>query len=223
MRKSSAVQIVVVGVLILGLASVALGTKEMAKPLPPPDYAAGRLPIAGPFVILQQGDTTWVTPYDNDTYCPGDTLAGHGGEATGGPEETETWCFEGGPGDTCAIVSPWNTLCFDHEDVRSFPSMTNTNFWHVDTMFTNERLYCDDWCLWCGSDSIWAEDGLPVECGTWIPGKYPGYGNQWNCIVQVDMPGDFTIATGCTLYFDPRYDTECKYDYFYVDFWEGSQ
>jgi hypothetical protein len=29
------------------------------------------------------------------------------------------------------------------------------------------------------------------------------------------------VASGCTLYFDPRYDTECKYDYYYVDYYKG--
>jgi hypothetical protein len=101
--------------------------------------------------------------------------------------------------------------------------MTNTNFWHLDTYRADEVGYTGDYAMWCGSDSIWIPDGYPVECGTWAPGKYPGYGNQWNCYLQLDLDGGFTTATGCTIYFDPRYDTECKYDYFYVDFWEGSE
>jgi hypothetical protein len=63
---------------------------------------------------------------------------------------------------------------------------------------------------------------MPVECGTWAPGKYPGYGSQWNCWAQLALPDSFTVANGCTLMFDPRYDLECKYDYFYVDFWNDS-
>jgi hypothetical protein len=45
---------------------------------------------------------------------------------------------------------------------------------------------------------------------------------MWNCIVQLSLPDTFAVANGCTLLFDPRYDTECKYDYFYVDFWNDS-
>jgi hypothetical protein len=222
MRRFRAVQIVVVGVLVLGLASVALGMKEQPRPLQPPDYAVGRLPMSGPFVLLQQGDTTWVTPHPDTSSCPGDILLGHGGEATGGPDGSETWCFEQGPLDTCGTVSPWDILCFDHEDVRSFPSQTGINFWHVDSYNADEEVYTGSYSLWCGSDSVWT-DGNPVECGTWAPGKYPGYGNQWNCIVELNLDGSYTIANGCSLWFDPRYDTECKYDYFYVDFYDGSE
>jgi hypothetical protein len=104
MRRFRAVSIVAVGVLVLGLASVALGMKEQPRPIDPPDYAVGRVEAAGPFVILQQGDTTWVTPYANELACPGDSLEGHGGEAVGGPDGSETWCFQNGPGDTCGTV-----------------------------------------------------------------------------------------------------------------------
>ncbi|MFH1314287.1 MAG: FlgD immunoglobulin-like domain containing protein, partial [Candidatus Eisenbacteria bacterium] len=37
------------------------------------------------------------------------------------------------------------------------------------------------------------------------------------------LPPTFDVANGCTLFFDPRYDTECKYDYFYVDFFNGTE
>jgi hypothetical protein len=56
---------------------------------------------------------------------------------------------------------------------------------------------------------------LPVECGTWM--NAPGCGNYCDCIVQPDVSIPVTSLSGCSLYFDPRYDCECKYDYFYVD------
>lgn len=130
----------------------------------------------------------------------------------------ETWCFEGGPGDSCGTYPPWDVKCFSHEDVRAKPSQMDINYWHVDPYRADQRAYCGDYALWCGSDSVW--DGYPVECGTWA--TPPGYGNQWNCVVQLTLPDTFDVANGCTLFFDPRYDTECKYDYFYVDFWDGS-
>jgi hypothetical protein len=106
--------------------------------------------------------------------------------------------------------------------VRAFPSPGNTNFWHVDTYRAGDAAYCGTYCLWCGSDSLWT-DGNPVDCGNWSPGKAPGYGNQWNCIAQLALPDTFYVANGCTLCFDPRYDTECKYDYLYVEFFDGSE
>jgi hypothetical protein len=239
MRRFRAVSIVAVGVLVIGLASVALGMKEQPRPLPPPDQAIGNLPVSGPFVILQQGDTSWVQPHVDDTCCPGDTLGGHGGEGTGGPTGKETWCFENAPyidlpgengenvlaSDSCGCnppPEPWTYLCFDHVDVRTLPSQTGINFWHIDTYRADEVAYTGNHSLWCGSDSIWL-DGNPVECGVWVPGKYPGYGNQWNCIAQLNLDPSYTVAMGCTVYFDPRYDTECKYDYFYCDVWDGSE
>jgi hypothetical protein len=134
----------------------------------------------------------------------------------------ETWCFEGGPGDTCGTNPPWDVLCFSHTDVRAEPSRMGINFWHIDTYRTDQRAYCGNYCLWCGSDSLWT-DGHPVECDTWAKGKTPGYGNRWKCIVQLTLPDTFDVANGCTLYFDPRYDTECKYDYFYLDFYDGTE
>jgi hypothetical protein len=103
--------------------------------------------------------------------------------------------------------------------VRTLPSQTGINFWHIDTYRADQRPYCGSYALWCGSSALW--QGKPVECGTWI--NPPGYGNSWNCYVQLTLPDTFTVANGCTLFFDPRYDTECKYDYFYVDYWNGTQ
>jgi hypothetical protein len=139
---------------------------------------------------------------------------GHGGEATGGPSALETWCFENGPGDSCGTNPPWDTKCFKHIDVRALPSQTGINFWHVDTYRADQRGYCGSYALWCGSGVLW--QGQPVECGTWV--NPPGYGNQWNCIAQLSLDADFDVAGGCTVYFDPRYDLECKYDYYYIDY-----
>jgi hypothetical protein len=209
--------------LVLLTAFAAFGMKEQARPLPPPNYSVGRLPEAGPFLILQAGDTTWVQCHTNETYCPGDPLGGHGGEAVGGPDGSETWCFEGNwpNGDSCGTNPPWDDVpyCFWHYDVRAQASQTGINYWHMDTYRTDQRSYCGDSALWCGSDSIW--QGTPVECGTWV--NPPGYGDLWNCIAELELPGTFDVANGCTVYFDPRYDTECKYDYFYLEMYDGSQ
>jgi hypothetical protein len=93
------------------------------------------------------------------------------------------------------------------------------NYWHIDTYRADQRAYCGNYALWCGSDSLW--DGYPVECGTWR--NPPGYGDEWNCAALLTLPDTFDVAYGCTLFFDPRYDTECKYDYFYVDLWDGDE
>ncbi|HVP56578.1 MAG TPA: hypothetical protein VMU02_00660, partial [bacterium] len=180
--------------------------------------------MAMPFVIVQAGNTTWVQPHTNNTKCPGDPLGGHGGEATGGPVGSETWCYEPGifPDSLCGSNPPWNTHCFNYVDIRSLPSQVNINYWHVDSYRADQRTYTGTRCLWCGSSAYWppGQTVTPVECGTWV--NPPGYGKQWNCQVQLQLPSSFATAGGCTLYFDPRYDTECKYDYFYVDYWNTS-
>ena len=209
-------------VVLLVCCSLAFGLVERPNPTPPPTATLGLSPFGGPAVLSYGGDTTWIQVYTDSTHCPGDPNQGHGGEATGGPGPMETWCFEGGPGDTCGTNPPWDMLCFSHMDVRAEPSRMGINFWHIDTYRADQRAYCGNYCLWCGSDSIWT-DGNPVECNTWAKGKKPGYGNQWKCIVQLTLPDTFDVAEGCTLCFDPRYDTECAYDYLYVDFWNGAE
>ena len=219
--KFSIALLVAAGLLIGCCATSSFAMKESVGGLPPPDYAVGRLPFNSPFVILQAGETTWVQVHTDDSYCPGDPLGGHGGEAEGGPEGRHTWCWESNwpYGDSCGTYAPWDTRCFWHYDIFAQPSQTGINFWHVDSYRCDQRTYCGDSALWCGTDSLWY--GKPVECGTWL--NQIGYGNRWHCTAQLDLPGDFDVAGGCTIYFDPRYDTECKYDYFYVDFFDGSQ
>jgi hypothetical protein len=193
--------------------------ERRAPASPPPLSATQSLIVNEPWVLTSGGDTAWIQVHVDSTHCPGDQLYGHGGEATGGPGPTETWCFEGG--DSSGTNPPWDTRTFTHEDVRAKPSSMDINYWHIDTYRADQRPYCGDYALWCGSDSLWV-DGYPVECDSWVPGKAPGYGDLWNCIAQLTLPDTFTVANGCTLMFDPRYDTECKYDYFYVDFWNDS-
>jgi hypothetical protein len=195
--------------------------KPSTRPATPPGYAVGRTPVAGPFVILQAGDTTWVQVHVDGSHCPGDPAGGHGGEGTGGPGGIETWCFESDwPwGDSCGTYAPWDIKCFKHHDVRALPSQVDVNYWHVSSHRTDQRSYCGDSALWCGSDSLW--NGSPVECGAWV--TPPGYGDQWNCIAQLTLPETFDVANGCTLLFDPRYDTECKYDYLYLELYDGTK
>jgi len=224
MMRFRAISIVAVGVLILGLASVALGMREQARPLQPPEQAVGGIPTSGPFLMFQAGDTTWVQVYTETTRCNGGGNVGRGGEGTGGPVGQNTWCVEGGVGDSVGTNPPWDTKGFLYKDVRSQASQTGVNYWHIDSYLgTNlslggTPLYVGTRALWCGASSVW--NGKPTECGTWL--NPPGYGNQWHCVVQLSLPSSFSVANGCTLYFDPRYDMECKYDYYFVDYLAGT-
>jgi hypothetical protein len=202
--------------LAVGPPAFSMVDSRFIRPPTPPTLQHTKASMSPP-MLSSGGDTAWIQVYNDSSYCPGDPLMGHGGEARGGPGPTETWCFEGGPGDSCGTNPPWDVECFSHEDVRAMPSELGINYWHVDPYRADQRAYCGGYSLWCGSDSIW--DGYPVECGTWT--SPPGYGDSWNCVVQLTLPDTFDVANGCTLFFDPRYDTECKYDYLYVDLWDG--
>lgn len=220
---------------------ILIATLTYAAPMPrsaspPPVAVLGQGVQGAPVVLSSGGDTTWIQVHNASSYCPGDPAGGHGGEATGGPGALETWCFENAEwpedfdptfnselvttSDSCGTNPPWDTNCFSHVDVRTQPSEMGINFWHIDTYRTDQRPYCGDYALWCGSDGTW--EGQAVECGTWT-GNAPGYGDRWHCVVQLTLPDTFSVAAGCTLLFDPRYDTECVYDYFYVDFHDGTE
>lgn len=233
MRSSNvaiAVAFVVAGALVLGHASLCLCLPQKVKQIQPEARLVGDQIASEPFVIVESGVPTyvvpeeppllvgagWVAPHASSAPCPGDWIySGHGGEATGGPGGDRTWCLEAGYGDSCGTVSPWDVVCFTYQDVRTLPSQTGINYWHVDDYRTDQRAYTGNRALWCGSDSLRYPE-TPVECGTWV--NAPGYGNEWNCMVQLSLPGSFDVATGCTLYFDTRYDMECKYDSFYVEY-----
>jgi hypothetical protein len=207
------------GALVVSSAFSMIECTKKNQPPYNPMKTLGAADIGAPMVMFSGGDTTWVQLQSSSSSCPGDPGMGHGGEATGGPGATQTMCFEGGPGDSCGTVAPWNTKCFDHVDVRTLPSELNINYWHVDAYRADQQAYCGSYALWCGSGALW--QGRPVECGSWV--NPPGYGDNWNCYAQLSLPPDFAVAAGCTLYFDPRYDLECKYDYFYVDYWNGTK
>jgi hypothetical protein len=169
---------------------------------------------------MQMGDTTWIEFHPDESSCPGDPNGGHGGEATGGPDGSETLCLEGngGAGDSCGSLAPWNSRCLSHRDMTIQPSDLGINYWHVDTYRVREETYTGTYALWCGSDTLW--EGQPVECGTWQESA-PGYGNNWNCIVQLTLPGIFAYTDGVILEFDVRYDIECNYDFLHAEYFDG--
>ena len=151
--KLSVAVLVAAGFLISCFATSSFAMRESVGNHPPPDYAVGRLQANAPFVILQAGETTWVQVHTDNSYCPGDPLGGHGGEGEGGPDGSETWCWEQNwpYGDSCGTNSPWDTRCFWHYDIFSLPSQTGINFWHMDSYRCDQRTYCGDSALWCGT------------------------------------------------------------------------
>ncbi len=218
MRGSTLVFAAAAAVLVVGIIAPAYVMDVPTRPIQPSGNAPGGLNRLAPLVIMQQGDTVWVEPHIDTTYCPGGVE--QGGEGTGGPDWSETWCFEGGPFDTCGTNPPWDVRCFTHMDVRTEPSPSGSTHWHVDQYRTDEEYYLGHYSLWCGRDEFaypW-----PPGCGDWA--NMPGYGNSWHCIAELALyPDEFWCEGGCSLMFDVRYDLECKYDYLYVEFYNDAE
>ncbi len=205
--------------LVLLTAASAFAARTPTQPASPPALRESGA-VDGPPAIFQMGDTTWVQVHSGEDYCPGDPDGGHGGEATGGPDGSETWCLEGGggAGDSCGSLPPYDTKCLWHEDRRAKSSDLDINYWHVDQYRADQSSpYTGTFSLWCGSGSVW--DGEDIECGTWY--SPPGYGNDWNCIAEVTLPALFSYAQGCTLQFDVLYDVECNCDFLYCEYYNG--
>ncbi len=194
--------------LLILMCGLLMGAPEERNVETPRSYFCNGL-APGPIVVSQKGDTVWVKPHRDSSACPGDPGGGHGGEATGGPDGSETWCFE--QFDSCGTAQPWDVTCFEHiGGVVDCPM----NFWHVDSYRADQQPYCGNYVLWCGTDSM--STSVLWDCATLRTA--PGYGNDWNCVAEMRIPKGFTLGGPCSLMFDVRYDTECKYDYLYLEF-----
>ncbi|MCK4547246.1 MAG: T9SS type A sorting domain-containing protein [Candidatus Eisenbacteria sp.] len=194
-------------------------TTAAEKPPPPPPMPppALKLPhdLSQPLTFKQGGDTVWL-----QVYTTGDACECHpqkGGECSGGPDETETFCFEnynpndadslykyyGSPGTPFFAPSMGNG--FSTADLRTYPAPDDRFYWHPDTY---QAYSGQSW--WCGTST-------GTICTEW--GNAPGYGDLWNQMLTLDpdldgvAPGD-TVQLNCWV----RYDLECDYDYAYIQY-----
>ncbi|MFC1800075.1 hypothetical protein ACFL2Z_04085, partial [Candidatus Eisenbacteria bacterium] len=220
MRTTAIVSVILLACAIAIPAMVSGSNLPVQRELPETG-GPGQVGAGGPPTIMQMGDTTWIQVHTDGSYCPGDPNGGHGGEATGGPDGSETWCFEGGggAGDSCGSLPPYDLSCFTHRDMRIQPSDLGINYWHVDTYRADEETYCGNYAMWCGSDALW--EGEDVECGSWQQ-PAPGYGNNWNCIAELTLPPLFSYGSGVSVRFDTRYETECNFDFLHLEYFDGT-
>jgi hypothetical protein len=81
-----------------------------------------------------------------------------------------------------------------------------------------------NWNAWAGCDSIIGAPGFSnndascTDIPFWI--KQKGYGDNWNYALELRADGvdDNQAGANSTIKFDVRYDSECNYDYLYVEF-----
>ncbi len=96
------------------------------------------------------------------------------------------------------------------------PPVTPASKWHMSRMNPN----ASKWNAWAGCDSIVGSPGYSnndAACSDidfWIRQK--GYGDDWNYALELRAAG--TTKGASTIKFDVRYDTECNYDYLYVEY-----
>jgi hypothetical protein len=171
--------------------------------------------LSQPLTFKQSGDTVWLQVYTVDDACWCDPE--HGSECVGGPDGTETFCFErynpntpdslykyyGSPGTP--FFAPEIGNGFTTADLRTYPAPDDRFYWHLDT---HQAYSGQSW--WCGTST-------GTICTDWD--NAPGYGNSWDQYLVLDpdlpdvAPGD-TVGLECQV----RYDTECEYDYAYLQY-----
>ena len=164
--------------------------------------------------LRSAGGTTWVRVHlPSQSPCsPGDVTGSGGGQTI-----EEVWCFEGSPGDSSwpAIPPGQNTGSrhdrWDHWS-KFAPPLTLLSKWHVSVRHggTSTGAYN----AWCGCDSVGTNPGCD-DVAFWI--FKDGYGDDWNYALTLDMAGQNASAGG-TIRFDLRYDSECNYDYTYLEY-----
>jgi len=127
-----------------------------------------------------------------------------------GQSEEHVWCFEGADGDSTWPAGPagagrshWS---------RYDPPVPAASRWHVTQAHGGSST--GTYNAWAGCDSIGTNPAC-TDVTFWI--FQDGYGNDWNYALALDM-SSLDASAGGTVEFDLRYDTECNYDYLYLEY-----
>lgn len=126
------------------------------------------------------------------------------------PSLDEVWCFEGAAGDSTWPVQP-SSAGFQHWS-RFDPPGGAPSKWHITSTLGGPST--GGYNAWCGCDSVGTSSACS-ETAFWI--FQQGYGDDWDYALTLDLSGG-DATTGGTIEFDLRYDTECNYDYAYLEY-----
>ncbi len=177
-----------------------------------PQGQASRTPQSSMQFTRSSGDIDWVRVHlPGQSPCPPTSVNG----SDENQSVEHVWCFEGAAGDSSwpagDPANPWK-----HWSRFDPPNGPSTR-WHLSRMNPN----ASSWNAWAGCDSIVGvpgfsnNDALCNDLFFWDRKK--GYGNDWNYALELRADGAPNSA-GSTIRFDVRYDTECNYDYLYVEY-----
>jgi hypothetical protein len=162
-----------------------------------------------PLFFRSSTGTTWVQVGQN---CDGS-------DTSGSQTRQQVWCFEGASGDsTWPSVPPAQNGHSLHETWTHWskfnPPVLGSSKWWV----TRYRPGGGGgtYSAWCGCDSLLGNPACN-DVAFWV--FKTGYGNDWNYALTLDM-STISAASGGTVQFDIRYDSECNYDYTYLEYFD---
>ena len=215
MRKKIILVLCVCVIAAAGFSAKVWAERTPAREFLPGGNANPTLDLSKPLVFKQGGDTVWLQVYAPEDVCQCDPR--HGSECDGGPDGSETFCFEnynpgtadslykyyGSPGTP--FFSPEGGNGFTTIDALTLGSWTGEDFWHLDVYQAFEG-----YAWWCGVQT-------GDRCLDWE--NAPGYGNNWLQLLALD-PDLSGVSAGETVKLEcwVRYDTECDYDYAYLQY-----
>jgi hypothetical protein len=204
------------GVLLFVAAMFVFAVTANAERLTPREWTDKSDPYRGlPLFFRSAAGTTFVQV--NSTGGCDPALVTAGGDIHDGSTHTsgQVFCFEGpdslwpaGPGGT--QQDEWGHWS------RNLPPIPLASKWHITTL--DGHGGSGTFTSWCGCDSL----GTNPSCDDvtfWVNKK--GYGNEWEFSQILDV-SNLGASSGGTLEFDVRYDSECVYDYLYLEYHNGT-
>jgi len=174
-----------------------------------------------PLFFRSSAGTTWIPVNTNGIGCDSDFIA-DGGDIHDNTDHSasEVFCFESPDslwpaGQTTFGLPNTRRYHFDHYS-RNLPPLPKASKWHVTTANASGGV-TGTYNAWCGCDSsetLLQSPGCD-DTSFWINQK--GYGDEWEETLIMDV-SNLGGGSGGTLTFSLRYDTECVYDYLYLEY-----
>ena len=198
------------GVLLTAFAVLFTAANVYAANPPTREWRGGEDPAASnlPLFFRAASGTTWINV--GQACAPEDTA-----NSTHSP--SQVWCFEGAggantwPSRGTQGVNGGPQGPFSHWS-KFDPPVPPASKWFITNR--NVGVTGGSRAAWCACDSAGINTGCQ-DLAFWIFKE--GYGDDWNYSLVLDVPGA-NQGSGSTVKFDIRYDSECLYDYTYLEY-----
>jgi len=202
-----------VGVLLFAIAAFVFAVTVNAERLSPREWNDKSDPYrALPLFFRSSAGTTWVQV--NSTGGCDPALVSAGGDIHDNTDHTaaDVFCFEGP--DSLWPAGP-SGMRFDEwtHFPRNLPPYEQPSRWHISNYY-RDIPQNGSFIAWCGCDSIGTNPAC-TDVAFWV--NQEGYANEWQETMQMDA-SLYGAQSGGTLTFSLRYDTECVYDYLFLEY-----